>query len=73
MVTFRPTEDVKNRFSSDYTVSYESVLSNIEVGTVIFEVYAVENPSEGCEKKIGVIKTTSWFTTSKFGDEKLFF
>lgn len=33
----------------------------------------MEDPSTGCLKKIGSLITTSQFTTSKFGDEGLFF
>jgi hypothetical protein len=48
-------------------------LKKITTGTIIYDVFAIDDPSNGCEKKIGSIKTKSAFTTSRWGDEKLFF
>ena len=72
-MTFRATEDAKSLFTDDYTVDYSVTLASIPVGTVLFDVLAVDNPVENCLRKVGTIKTTAKYTTSLFGDEVLFF
>ena len=53
--------------------------SAIPIGTVLFDVYAIDvpadwgNPAVDIGVKIGEIVTTSLFQTSLWGDEKLFF
>jgi hypothetical protein len=69
---FRPNPVLTAKYPDFYELDLAFKLRDIEVGTMIYEVYAIEEP--GCdEQKIGEIKITSNFTTSKFADEKLFF
>jgi hypothetical protein len=70
---FRAPASLKNSFPDNFEKDYKEQLMSISSGTVLYDVYAVQDPSQACEKKIGVLKLTSKFTTSKFGDEKLFF
>ena len=69
---FRPTPDVKNRVPDNFTVDYMTQLGSITSGTTIYEVYAIDQPTQK-EKKIGIIKTTSKMASSHWGDESLFF
>lgn len=69
---FVPGEAVKNIFKKTYTTDFKNILATIPSGTVIYDIYAVDKP--GCkEKKIGNIKITAHFVTSKFADIQLFF
>lgn len=47
----------------------------IQEGTKLFNIYGLDNPEEkgGKWTLLGELVTTSEMTTSKFGDEKLFF
>lgn len=71
-LSFKPTDAVKNQYPTNTKTSFTDQLSSIEVGTVFFEVYAKAGPSSK-SVKIGEMKSTSKFTTSKFGDDELFF
>ncbi|KAL4497161.1 hypothetical protein ABPG72_019481 [Tetrahymena utriculariae] len=64
--------DIKKRFTN-YTREYSQVFTEIQQGTTALEVLAMDDPATGCLKKLGTLITTSEFTTSKFGDENLFF
>lgn len=69
---FIPNPDLKLLFSDNFTLDYKDILMNIQPGTLIYTVYAIDEP--GCEpEKIGEIITKSEFTTSRFSDEHLFF
>jgi hypothetical protein len=69
---FRPTSEVNNRFSEDFTQEFTQQLAGIEVGTTLYDVYAIDQP--GCpEVKIAKIVTKTNMINSRFGDEKLFF
>jgi hypothetical protein len=69
---FRPTSEVNNRFSEDFTQEFTHQLAGIVVGTTLYDVYAIDKP--GCpEVKIAKIITKTKMINSKFGDEKLFF
>jgi len=48
-------------------------LGKLGEGTTVFDVLATENPKDDEPKKIGSIKLTGAPTTTKFGDEQLFF
>lgn len=39
----------------------------------MYDVYAIDDPSKACDVLIGSLVLKTGFTTSKFGDEKLFF
>merc|ERR1712072_362050 len=46
--------------------------SKLRVGSTLFNVYAMEIPT-ATRKKIGTMQVNGKFTTSKFGDTRLFF
>ena len=69
---FRATDAVRNLFPDTYEDGYLAQLSRIPADADLYEVYAIEAPNQ-CEVKIGTIKLTSNFVTSKFGDQNLFF
>jgi hypothetical protein len=47
-------------------------LNQIPVGTILYSIYALENPWDSAEL-IGYLQTTSFFTTSMWGDKNMFF
>jgi len=72
-LVFIPSAKAKSfNFPDAYTESYLTQVAKVKKGDVIYEVHAVDQP--GCaDFKIGKITLTEDFTTSKFGDESLFF
>jgi len=56
---------------SDFLTDLESIPS----GSVLYDIFAMDKPEElgGSEKKIGQLKTVSELTSSKWGDEHLYF
>lgn len=56
----------------DYEKCLQNLITNLPVGKELFEVRAQAEPSAQ-EELIGTITVTDAFTTSKFGDEDLFF
>lgn len=71
-VIFRPTDAVKNLFPDDYTEDFKEQLKTIPAGTVIYDVYAIDEP--GCdEQKIGFIRINTKLNTSRWADESMFF
>jgi len=71
---FRPTDEVKKQYTAIEFAEYSFLdqLSGVPEGTPLFEIWAKAGPNSDM-KKIGSLKTTSAMTTSKFGDESLFF
>lgn len=57
---------------NDYAQCLQNLITNLPVGTKIFEVRAQAAPNAP-EELIGSITITDAMTTSKFGDEELFF
>jgi hypothetical protein len=55
-----------------YTTTFAAALSKLELGTKLFEVRAIQQYG-GPSTVIGHIELSTKLTTSKFGDEKLFF
>ena len=49
-LVFRPNPEVRNLFSDDFKEHYQEQLRRIKPGTVLYEVYAVEQPWCGDEK-----------------------
>lgn len=73
-----PNPDVQARFPSTKEAGYTNWLdefATIPAGTKLFTVYAWSAPAElgGTEMEIGSINITSQFTTSNWGDEKIYF
>lgn len=69
---FRPTDAVKNLFPDNFVAEYTEQLKTIPVGTVVYDVYAIDEP--GCnEQKIGYIRINTELITSKWADESMFF
>jgi len=71
---FRPTAEVKNQYVPVEFTEYvfQDQLSSVPEGTTLFEIWAKAGPNSDM-KQIGTLKTTSAMTTSKFGDDQLFF
>jgi len=72
-LVFKPTGKIS--FPDEYHGELEDDLDTIEEGTLLWEVYAWDNPAElgGTECLIGSIVLTSPLVRSLYGDTKLFF
>jgi hypothetical protein len=71
-LVFKARSDLKNQFSDSFDRTYIEQIKGIPTGTVLYDVYAVDQPN-GEAKLIGSLRTKSDFITSRVGDEKLFF
>jgi len=69
---FKPNKELRNKYSDTDKINYMDQLGNVASGTMIYEVWAVENPNNP-ERKIGEIITKSEMVASRWGDESLFF
>lgn len=69
---FKPNDELRKKFSDEYTQNYIDQLQTIEPGTKLYDVYANSHPDQK-EKKIGEIILEEKMITSKFGDKSLFF
>ena len=58
-----------------YDVPFEQYLQTIPAGSVLFNIYATDQPAQlgGVEKKIAQLKTKSTMVTSYWGDEHMYF
>jgi len=72
MLIFKPNETMRNKFPDNYEQDYLEQLKSVEVGSELYDVYALDQP-ESHPTKIGTLKTTSKMVTSHWGDESLFF
>jgi len=72
-LVFKPTGNLA--FPDEYHGDLEDDLATIEVGSVLWEVYAWDNPPElnGKEEHIGSLILNSPLIRSIYGDTKLFF
>ena len=70
---FCPTGDIA--YPDEYHDSFMTDLMTISSGTTLYNVHALDAPEEldGTEQMIGELVLTSSLTTSKWGDESLFF
>merc|ERR1712080_528322 len=70
---FRPTGNIT--FPDKYARPVNEDLATIPVGSLLYQVYALDAPEElgGKEKRIADLVLTSKLVTSKWGDEHLFF
>lgn len=69
---FEPNPKLKSMFKDEFTEDYKEILKRIPKNTIIYEVYAIDNP--GCEpEKIGELISRSEVVTSRFADKDLFF
>jgi len=74
-IIMEPDLGVRTRFPEEFNGDHYAFLrqfGSIEPGTVLWQVYAKGSPSMHMEH-LGFIETVSAFTTSNFGDQKLFF
>jgi len=73
-LVFKPNPEIQN-FPDEFHGPFTDVLATIPKGILLFKVYAWDAPSElgGTEQLIGEIMLRKPFTTSRWGDEKLFF
>ena len=69
---FRPTDQLRSKYSDYLSVDFMSQLAAVSSGTTLYDVYAIDQPNQK-EKKIGSIKTTSQMTSSLWGDESMYF
>ena len=56
---FRAPNSLKNSFPDNFSRDYKDQLMSIPAGTVLYEVYAVQDPAQACEKKIGELRLSS--------------
>ena len=69
---FVPNPNLTKLFKDEYTEDFKDIISKIPSETLIYEVFAIDQP--GCEpEKIGELVSKSEFTTSTFADRHLFF
>jgi hypothetical protein len=68
-----PNPALTNEFSHDFTEDFKDLLATIPSGTKLYSVYAIDEAVGGKQILIGNIVLQSTFTTSKFGDDYLFF
>jgi hypothetical protein len=69
---FRPRSEINKKFPENYKENYTEQLKKIEPETLLYDVYAIDQP--GCDEKlIGYIKLISKLRTSNWGDQFLFF
>jgi len=71
-VFFRPDPSVNSLFGDEYHGSLADDLATLSVDTVLYQVYALDQPN-GSEELIGSIKLKSKLVTSNWGDKGLFF
>lgn len=69
---FRAPPQISNLMQSDQYQEERQAFSRISEGSVLFEVYE-STGLEDSGRFVGVIKTTSRFVASRFGDQNLFF
>jgi len=72
-LVFRPTGKIS--FPDEYHGDLEVDLASIDSGSVLWDVYAWDNPTElgGREEQVGSLILTSPLVPSLYGDTKLFF
>ena len=73
-LTFKPFKKLK-RLPLGLSPDYKLTLMALPPGTPLYEVYARDRPAKlgGLDVKIAEINLTSNLTTSKWGDEHLYF
>ncbi len=69
---FKPSEELRNKYSDEYSTDYMDQLKAVPKGSVLYSVYAISQPNQ-IEEKIGELRTTSEMISSYWGDESLFF
>lgn len=62
-LNFRATDEIKGLFSDEFQQSYMTQLTRIPAGSLLYDVYAIDQPN-GCEVKIGSVRTLSEFVSS---------
>eukprot|EP00347_Sterkiella_histriomuscorum_P007493 403348710 len=72
LLVFSPPDELRTKFSDDYTKYFTEQLETIPAGTTLYKVMAVKE-SGAPRVHIGDIITTSEVTRSKYGDTTLFF
>jgi hypothetical protein len=76
---FEPHSDVKNLFpkdlANDDVTKFADQLATVPANSVLYKVYAMDQPEKagGVETLIGSLVLDGNLTTSKWGDESLFF
>jgi hypothetical protein len=71
---FKPNPVLTAMFTDTYTEDFKTQLARIPAGTKLYDVYALaDSTSTTKEQLIGAINSSSTFTTSKWGDEFMYF
>lgn len=72
---FHPTGQFGGSATYDKSVDWKTQLTDVPAGSTIYQVYGWDKPQEmgGKEYLIGNLVTKSEVTTTKWGDEELFF
>ena len=71
-VIYEPADDVKGLFADEYAQPVHELLQEVEVGSYLYNVYALENPSAD-RQLIAKIRLESKLVTSLWGDEHFYF
>lgn len=69
---FKPAEELRNKYTDEYSTDYMDQLKSVPKGTLLYSVYAISKPTR-IHEKIGELRTTSEVISSRWGDESLFF
>jgi hypothetical protein len=69
---FKPAENLRNKFTDDFTLTFFEQLKQLNVEDTLYEVFSMENPGDELVK-IGKIVLKSPLITSEFGDKHLYF
>lgn len=69
---FVPTHEMKHKFPQWFTVDFYEQLKEITPGTILYDIYAMDNPTSAAIK-IGEMINDTPFLTSNMADQQLFF
>lgn len=72
-LVFKPSAEVENLFPSDSTNDFRNDLASLNIGTTIYDIYALKNKSDRSPILIGHLVIEDHFVASEFEDQKLFF
>ena len=71
-VFYEPADDVKGLFADEYAQPVHELLQEVEEGSYLYNVYAIENPNAD-RQLIAKIRLASKLVTSFFGDQHSYF
>lgn len=71
-LVFKPAENLRNKFSDEYTLTFTDQLKQVEVGKTLYEVFAMEKPGDELVRIANIVLKSPLFC-SEFGDKHLYF